>query len=411
MQRRKPFERVAATLLVIIALLSQSVHVPAQTGEPQSFTIDVSDEALQDLKRRLKATRFPDQMEGTAWTYGTDTAYLRELVDYWATDFDWRAEEARLNSFNNYRIENYRIEIDGQGLHYIHERSDTDDAIPLLMLHRWPSSFVQMLDIIPLLTSPENGGQAFHVVVASLPGYGFSDIPDEPGVGMGHMAALMHTLMTAALGYDRYGLRSGDLGAGVARSIALQFPDAIIGSHSGGTNPILFGPVPEDLTDAERAFVANAQNWMRTEMAYGQLHGTKPQTVAVALNDSPAGLASWICEKFHKWTDNDGRIEDAVSRDSFLTNVTVYWFTETINSSMRLYYEARREQLGRRERTIPVGYLMADNDMFPTPRAWIERQGPVDHWTETKQGGHFLEWEEPKIVANDLRAFFGGLVE
>lgn len=404
MKPKRLFDNAAAALLVIIGLCAQSVGVGAQIEEPESFTINISDEALQDLKSRLKATRFPDQMDGTAWTYGTDTTYLRELVEYWATDYDWRAEEARLNSFDN-----YKVEIDGQGLHYIHERSDADNAIPLLMLHGWPSSFVQMLDIIPLLTSPENGAQAFHVVVASLPGYGFSNITDAPGMGMGRMAALMNTLMTDALGYERYGLRSGDLGAGVARSLGLQFADAIIGSHSGGTNPILFGPAPEDLTDAEQEFVANAQNWMRSEMAYGQLHGTKPQTVAVALNDSPAGLASWIGEKFYKWTDNDGRIEDAVSRDSFLTNVTIYWFTGTINSSMRLYYEARREQLGRGARTIPVGYLMADNDMFPTPRAWIERQGPISHWTETKQGGHFLEWEEPEIVANDLRSFFGSL--
>lgn len=186
-------------------------------------------------------------------------------------------------------------------------------------------------------------------------------------------------------------------------------PDAIVGSHTGGTNPYLRQPLPEGLTEEEQAFVQNAQNWTFTEMAYAFLHSSKPQTVAYALNDSPAGLASWFLEKFERWVDHDGDLYGVISRDDILTNLTIYWTTGTINSSIRLYYEAARAEGGWGTSEVPVGYLMPRNDFFPTPRSWIERQAPVAHWTETNQGGHFMEWEQPQIVAEDLRAFFSSL--
>lgn len=325
-------------------------------------------------------------------------------MTYWRTEYDWQAEQARLNSFDN-----FKAEIDGLDIHFIHAKSDRVDAIPLLMLNGWPSSFVQMLDIIPMLTAPNGDGPAFHVIAASLPGYGFSEIPTEAGMSPGAIAPYMHKLMTEVLEYDRYGVRSSDLGAGVAAMMAGTYGDAIIGSHTGGTNPFLQGPIPADLSAEEQAFVQNAQNWMQQEMAYAMLHSSKPQTVAVGLNDSPAGLASWIVEKFWRWTDNDGTIESVINRDALLTNLTIYWATQTINPSMRLYAEAARAQDGWAMRLVPVGYLMPKNDMFETPKSWIERQGPVGHWTESEKGGHFMEWEQPQIVVDDLRLFFGNL--
>ncbi|MEO1495364.1 MAG: epoxide hydrolase family protein [Pseudomonadota bacterium] len=367
------------------------------------FTIDIPQDTIDDLVLRLENTRLPGAVEGTGWTYGTNPDALADLIEYWRTDFDWRAAEARLNAY-----EHFTADVDGTTLHFIHAPSTRDDAVPLLMLHGWPSSFVQMLDIIPLLNDPEEG-QAFHVVVPSLPGYGFSEIPTDPGMSPVAMAPLMHRLMTEGLEYDRYGIRSSDLGAGVASSMALNFPDAIIGSHTGGTNPYLQQPLPEDLSEEEQTFVKNAQNWTFTEMAYAFLHSSKPQTISYALNDSPAGLASWFLEKFETWVDHDGDLYSVISRDDLLTNLTIYWATGTINSSMRLYYEAARAEGGWGVPEVPIGYLMPINDFFPTPRSWIERQGPVDHWTEIEQGGHFMEWEQPQIVADDLRAFFSGL--
>lgn len=394
-------------ILLTGAAAACSYQLPRQTEGSRSmvakpFSIDIPATVITDLKQRLAFTRFPDQIEASGWGYGTDVGYLRDLVSYWANGFDWTMRQQQLNRYSQ-----FTADIDGHSLHFVHARSAEPNAIPLLMLHGWPSSFVQMLDIIPLLTQ----GQAphFHVVAASLPGYGFSSIPAKPGMSPSAMAPLMDRLMRDVLGYRRYGVRSSDLGAGVAASMAAIVPDAIIGSHTGGTNPWIQGPVPTDLTPEEQAFVAAAQAWGQQEMAYAQLHASKPQTLAAALNDSPAGLASWIVEKFQKWTDNDGRLESAISRDGLLTNLTIYWATQTIGSSMRLYYEAVRDQGGWAMPKAPVGYLMPRRDMFPTPRSWIERQGPVIHWTESDRGGHFLEWEQPAIVADDLRLFFSGL--
>lgn len=394
--------------LLLAALTSFSIifSTPGQAQEANSvtpFTIDIEQDVLDDLTARLERTRLPDAIAGAGWDYGTNPDALADLISYWRTDFDWRAAEARLNAFDH-----FTADIDGTTLHFVHARSTREDAIPLVMLHGWPSSFVQMLDIIPLLTEPESG-PAFHVVIPSLPGYGFSEIPTDPGMSPVAMAPLMHGLMTTALGYDRYGVRSSDLGAGVAGAMALAYPEAIIGSHTGGTNPYLQQPLPEDLTEEEQAFVQSAQMWTFTEMAYAFLHSSRPQTIAYALNDSPAGLASWFLEKFERWVDHDGDLYGVISRDDILTNLTIYWATGTINSSMRLYYEAARAEGGWGVPEVPVGYLMPVNDFFPTPRSWIERQGPVAHWTETDQGGHFMEWEQPQIVAEDLRAFFSDL--
>ncbi len=368
------------------------------------FTVHIPQETLDDLGDRLGRTRWPDEVEGAAWDYGTNLAYVQALVAYWRASFDWRAQEADLNRFTH-----FRTELDGLGIHFIHERGAGPHPLPLLLVHGWPSSFLQMRKILPLLTDPAAYGgdaaDAFDVVVPSLPGFGLSDRPTQRGMSVGRIAELFHILMTRELGYAHFATRGGDLGAGVIGALALAYPEVVVGVHSGGTNPWI-QQVPNDLSEAERTFVQNAQKWNQQEMAYAQLHATKPQTVAYGLNDSPAGLAAWIIEKFRRWSDCDGDVERRFTRDELLANLTIYWATQTINSSMRLYYETLRDPGGWGQPRVPTAALMSSKDMFPTPRAWAERTGKVDRWTEIDRGGHFLEWEEPELVAQDLRAFY-----
>lgn len=369
---------------------------------PEPYTIDIPQADLDDLHGRLAHTRWPDQVTGADWDYGADRDTLKAIVEHWADGFDWRAQEKRLN-----QRDHYRADLEGFGIHFIHQRATfPSEVVPLLVLHGWPSSFVQMLPILDLLTDPESHGgetsDGFDVVVPSLPGYGFSDRPAEPGMNLARIGEILHALMTDTLGYDRYAIRSSDLGAGVAGALALAHPDAIIGTHMSGTNPFL-GPIPDDLSPAEEQFVARAQEWTQNEMAYAQQHTTKPQTVAYGLNDSPAGLAAWILEKFQTWSDGG---LDAFERDDLLTNLSVYWFTQTIGSSVRLYYESMRSQGGWGQPDIPTALAMLPADMFPTPQEWAERSSRIDRWTDLPRGGHFAEWEVPDLLAADIGEFF-----
>ncbi|BDE05580.1 multidrug MFS transporter [Vulcanimicrobium alpinum] len=357
------------------------------------FSVSIDEPVLAEMRARLARTRWPDAIDGAGWAYGTDETYLRELVVHWRDGFDWRAQEQRINGF-----EHAIVTVDGLAIHTMHARSSAPDAIPLLMLHGWPSTFVQMLDIVPLLTP------YFHVVVPSLPGFGFSPPSRTPGMHVGRIAGAFVMLM-ASLGYARFGARSSDLGAGVLQQMALDDPGVLIGLHLSGTNPYI-GYVPDDLSPAEQTFVADAQRWNQTEMAYAMMHSSKPQTVAVALNDSPAGLASWIVEKFWRWSDDGGDLGSRFTFDQLLTNLTIYWATQTINSSMRLYYETARATLAYGHVDVPTAMLMSDRDLFPTPREWAARQYNVVRWTKIDRGGHFLEWEEPRLVADDLIATF-----
>lgn len=368
------------------------------------FTINIAQETLTNLQERLARTRWTDEVAEAEWEYGTNLAYLKEFTDYWQHHFDWRAQERALNAFSH-----FHAQVDGFGLHFIHERGKGKHPLPLVLLHGWPSSFWQMLPIIPLLTDPERyGGDAadsFDVIVPSLPGYGFSDRPGTKGMGLGRIADLLAKLLTEELGYERFAIRASDLGAGVAQQLALTHAQRLIGLHQSGANTFI-GHIPDGLTRAEQEFMANAQRWNQQEMAYAMQHTTKPQTLAYGLNDSPAGLAAWIVEKFRAWSDCDGDIEKRFSKDDLLTNLTIYWATQTINSSMRLYYEIVRNpgSWGRVE--VPTAMLMTPKDKFPTPREWMERSYNVQRWTEISSGAHFLEIEEPELVAEDLRAFF-----
>lgn len=376
--------------------------------EPEPFVIDVADAVLDDLRRRLRATRWPDQPEDAGWALGTDVAYLRALAAHWAERFDWRAQEARLNA-----LPQSRVTIDGIALHYVHARSAAPGAIPVLLLHGWPSSFVQMLDLLPLLVDPErHGGErvdGFDVVVASLPGYGFSGIPRRRGMGAAPMGRLLHRLMTEVLGYGRYAIRGSDFGESVMTQIAAAHPEAVIGTHAAGPTPVL-GEVPDDLTAEERRYVEAVRRWREQERGYAAVQATRPQTLAYGLNDSPVGLAAWLVEKFRAWSDCDGVLERRFTFDELLTNITIYWVTNTISSSMRLYGEARLDPPALAPE-VPAAFLVSSKDMVPAPRSWAQRTARVDRWTEVDRGGHFMEWEEPELVADDMRAFFRTLRE
>ncbi|MGE0158997.1 MAG: epoxide hydrolase family protein [Gemmatimonadales bacterium] len=373
------------------------------------FTIAVPDSVLDDLNARLARTRLPDEGPGEPWEYGTDRAYLEELIAYWREGFDWRAQERALNE-----LDHFVTTIDGVDVHFVHARSENPDAMPLLLTHGWPGSFVEFVDLIGPLTDPAayggNPADAFHVVIPSLPGFGFSGKPTEPGWNPEKMADVLAALMER-LGYERYGAQGGDWGAIIGRSLAGNHADQVIGLHSnfmtGGPPPGVADP-NEGVPEAELALRAERTEAFAEGSAYQDIQGTKPQTLGYALNDSPAGLAAWIVEKFHGWSDNDGNVESAIDRDKILTNVMLYWVTESITSSTRIYYESRHTPSTRPVRyvDVPTGVAVFPKEIYFVPRRWAEARYDVVRWTTMPRGGHFAALEEPELLVEDVRAFF-----
>lgn len=377
--------------------------------EIRPFTIDVPHAILDDLRARLAHTRWPDEVSGTGWEYGTNRAYMAELLDYWRMSFDWRRHERAINAFAH-----FRATVDGIGIHFIHERGRGPAPLPLIITHGWPGSFIEMLKIIPLLADPEaHGGDpadAFDVVAPSLPGYGFSDrLPQRDTRPSQAIAALWARLMSDGLGYRRFGAHGGDIGSGVTTRLGLRFPDQLVGIHVTAVTPPYLGSEAPALSPAEQAYRAVVDRWDEEEGAYSHIQGTKPQTLAYGLNDSPAGLAAWIVEKFRAWSDCGGEVERRFSKDELLANVTLYWVTQTINSSIRLYYDSRHHPapLAPGERvTVPTGVALTTEAVARAPREWAERTYNVRRWTELPRGGHFTALEEPELLAQDIRAFF-----
>ena len=376
------------------------------TVEP--FTPSTPPAALDDLRTRLLATRWPDVPADAGWALGTDLDYLRELVAYWADGFDWPAQEAALAA-----LPQVRVGLDGLAIHAVHARAvaPTGPVLPLVLTHGWPDSFWRYLKVIPLLTDPgAHGGDpadAFDVVVPCLPGYGYSDRPRGPALDSRQVAGLWPDLMTA-LGYDRFGAAAGDLGSHVSRYLGLDHPDRVVAVHRTDAGLPIFTGDPADLAPEERAWLAEAAAWGATEGGYAAMHRTKPQTAAVGLNDSPAGLAAWIVEKLRAWSDCAGDVEARFSKDEILTNVTIYWLTGTIGSSMRMYRANAAippEQHARRVE-VPSGFSLFAGDVVRPPRAWLERTANVVRVTEPARGGHFAPFEEPELYAEELRAFF-----
>lgn len=372
----------------------------------QRFSVAIDQHILDDLTIRLKNTRWPDELTGSSWTYGSDLAYTKELVDYWQCRFDWRSVEAEINKYPN-----FIATIDGYKIHFLHVKGKGKKTIPLIVTHGWPGSFVEMLKLIPLLTS--SGAFSFDLVIPSVIGFGFSDRPTEPGCNSAFIAHLWHKLMRE-LGYHTYGAQGGDIGSGISTWLALNHPEALVGLHlnyiAGSYKPYI--GEEEQLPEEVDTFQKLAASWSDQEGAYAALQSTKPITLAYGLNDSPVGLCAWILEKFNGWSDNKGNIEHSFTKDELLANITLYWVTQTIHSSVRIYNENAKKPLvfGRNDFvSVPVGFAKFPGELPTPPRSYIEKGFFIQHWTEMPAGGHFAAMEQPQLLANDVINFFSRL--
>lgn len=363
---------------------------------------------LDDLRARLRTTRWPDAPSGAGWSLGTDVDYLRELVTYWAEEFDWAADLAA-----QARLPRFTARVAGRDVRFVHVRAagGSRGALPLLLAHGWPDSSWRYRKVVPLLTDPgAHGGDpadAFDVVVPDMPGFGWSPAPLDRLLSSIDVAALWADLM-AGLGYDRFTAAGGDIGSHVSRYLALDHPDRVVAVHrTDGGVPVWAGDLAE-LTPQEREWFAAAAAWGSTEGAYGAMHRTRPQTAAFGLADSPVGLAAWIVEKLRAWSDCDGDVERSYTKDEILALVTEYWVTGTIGSSMRMYHANGTidpAQLARRVE-VPSGFALFPGDLLRPPRAWLERTTHLVHVSEPPRGGHFAAFEEPELYAAELREFF-----
>jgi pimeloyl-ACP methyl ester carboxylesterase len=375
----------------------------------------VGDDVLADLRTRIRSTRWPEQAPGAAWEQGADLGYLQQLLAYWADGFDWRAREAGLNGFSH-----FRAVVDGVRVHFVHERARRGVGIPLILGHGWPSAFTELLPLVPLLTDPAAsgiGGPAFDLVIPSLPGYGFSERPRRASVNYRYVAGLWRKLMHG-LGYRRYGAGGGDFGAGVATLMALDSPETVIGLHLSNLELSPFtGPGSRPLSAAEAAYLADSEAWRAAEGGYKAIQSTRPQTLGYGLNDSPAGLAAWIGEKWRSWADSGGDPGRRIGRDFLLELLTIYWATQTVTSSMRDYFDNRWHgiSLGLDDIvTVPTAIAGFTHEFAPEgrpPREWAERLYNVRRWTPMPRGGHFAAVEEPRLLAQDIAGFFGSLPE
>lgn len=380
-----------------------------------SLQIEVAQPVLDDLRQRLARARPAAQPSDSGWDYGTSSEYLVELIAYWRDSFDWRGAEQRLNAFPN-----LRVEVDGLRMHLIHRHGAGPDPLPIVLIHGWPSGYLEMTKLVSLLADPGTHGgdpiDSFDVVVPSLPGFGFSDPPRNGGFGYARMAEALHRVLTESLGYRRFGLHGTGLGAFVNGWLALAQPQAVVGVHTHDPAlmpPPSFDPPAPAPTEAEQAFLDRSRAWSAAEGAYGALHRTKPQSLAHALNDSPTGLASWLVEKHRTWSDCEGDLDRRYTKDELLTGITLYWVTGSIGSAIRAYYERAHADPAVAPGTrlgVPTGVAMPRPLPGPpprqAPREMIERTHDVQHWVELPRGAHFASWEEPELVAHSIRQFF-----
>jgi epoxide hydrolase len=379
--------------------------------EVTEFRIEVPEAELEDLRARLRQTRWPERETVEDWSQGVPLAYLRELCAYWAEGYDWRATEQRLNA-----LPQFRTEIDGIGIHFVELRSPHAEALPLVITHGWPGSVIEFLKVIGPLTDPTSHGgsaaDAFHVVCPSLPGYGFSDKPSGPGWGVERIAAAWTVLM-ARLGYERYGAQGSDWGTSISASIGQQDPGHVVGIH---LTPPLAPPDPatlDDLTQREQAALATLEHAAEWDSGYSREHATRPQTIGYALVDSPAALCAWIVEKFWAWTDRDGDLDNVLTRDELLDNVMLYWLPGTGASSARLYWESSKlvdeSIFGPTDDTVtvPTGCSIFPKERQRPSRRWAEKRFlDIRYWNEPARGGHFAAFEQPELFVDEVRAFF-----
>ena len=369
----------------------------------EEFRIDIPQAELDDLRDRLGRTRWPDQLPGVGWDYGIALDDVRELAEYWRTGYDWRVHERRLNSFPQ-----FTTEIDGQVVHFLHVRSASPGAMPLIMTHGWPGAVVEFMEIIGPLTDPGahggDPGDAFHMVVPSIPGFGFSGPTRERGWNVTRVARAWDSLM-GRLGYQRYGAQGGDWGSAISRELGVIVPEQMIGVHLNMLSPYVSGDLPADLSDSDRARVERLGRFRLAGSGYSAIQSTRPQTVGYGLTDSPAGQLGWIAEKFGEWTDGG---LSAVDRDQMLTNISVYWLTRTAGSSARLYYEAARSRASGppAPSTAPTGVAVFPEEIAAPVRRLAEQTNNIVHWSEFDRGGHFAAMEEPDLLIGDVREFF-----
>lgn len=368
------------------------------------FRIDIPEQDLADLIRRLDGTRWPDDI-GPAWGDGMPSRALRPVVEYWRREFDWRATESRLNA-----LPQFVAELDGHAVHFVHAKGADGDSAPLVITHGWPGSFVEMVKIVPMLTHPEQNGfpgrRSFDVVVPSLPGFGFSAAPTQPGMNSQKVASLWHELMHG-LGYTSFFAQGGDIGSGVSTWLARLYPASVRALHlnfiSGSYQPPL-GKDTLPLSSVESEWLTARAQWVQAEGGYSHMQATKPQTLAHALADSPSGLAGWLLEKFHAWSDGEGELGERFELDELLTNVSIYWFSRNVGATLRMYKENSAAPLsfapGERI-DVPLSYAAFPAEIITPPREWVERVFNVVRWTEMPAGGHFAAVEQPRSLAPD----------
>ncbi len=366
----------------------------------QPFEIAIPDEQLDDLQRRLESARWPDEVAFAGWDYGTPIGYLEELCRYWREQFDWRAAERRLNE-----LDHYTTTIDDQLVHFVYAKAQRDDAIPLIATHGWPSTFFELLKLIPRLTAPSDAGPVFDLVIPSMPGYGFSGRPRERYISA-RVPEIWRKLMNGR-GYERFAAHGGDIGGGITARLGARHSDAVAAIHV--TN--IYGSIEDGdppPSQAEKRYLAEQQKWLKDGWAYGIMQGSRPQTLGYGLNDSPVGLAAWIIEKYRAWSDCGGDVESVFSKDELLTNISIYWFTQTITSSFRPYFDTNHNPSPPPWLPIPVPTAVAvfPADIARPPREFAERSYNVVQWTQMPHGGHFAALEQPDLLAADIRRFF-----
>jgi pimeloyl-ACP methyl ester carboxylesterase len=371
--------------------------------EIRPYVIAIGDDVLADLRDRLLRTRWPEQELVEDWSQGIPLSYVQQVCDYWANSYDWRAREAALNRFDH-----FTSTIDGCEIHYVHQRSPHDDAVPLLLSHGWPGSIVEFHKVIEPLTNPTAFGgraeDAFHVICPSLPGYGFSGKPPTAGWGVEKIADVFTELVTG-LGYERFGAQGGDWGSAITTAIGGRHPEHCLGIH---LNMVMRGKRPKDRepNEEERAALKAAAHYAEWDSGYSTQQGTRPQTLGYGLTDSPAGQLAWILEKFWAWTDNEGHPEDALSRDEMLDNVMLYWITKSATSSARLYWESFRSSRPAPV-TVPTGVACFPYEIIPPVRTWSDGvYTDIRRWTKMPKGGHFAAFEQPELFVADVRSFF-----
>ena len=375
---------------------------------PTPFTIHIADDLLADLHSRLERVRWPDEIPGANWQYGTDLTYLRTLVEYWRDQYDWRRHETHLNEFQQFTAQLADID-----LHFIHQPGVGPQPLPLLLLHGWPGSVWEFHKVLPLLTDPARFGgdaeDAFTVVAPSLPGYGFSYRPQQPRFDRVAMADVFATLMTEVLGYTRYSVQGGDIGAGVAARLAAAYPDQLHGIHLNFLSLLREPGASGTPTAEESQYLERVEYWLAEETGYQWIQGTKPQTLSYGLTDSPVGLAAWIVEKFRSWSDCGGEVEQCFTKDELLTAIMLYWATGAINTSFWPYYSRRHgdwDAAANPRIEVPTAYIDFPCEIIRPPRSMAEQVYNIQRWTAMDHGGHFAALEQPDALVADIRAFF-----